>query len=111
MDRLDAAAFDGERLTRPGTWVVAFSADWCPICRMFLPKFASLDDRGSFRTAVADVTSDDSPLWETFQVDVVPTLVVFRDGQVIYREDGTLGRGLPESSLLRAAAATTSPRA
>jgi hypothetical protein len=37
-------------------------------------------------------------LWEIFQVEIVPTLIGFRDGGAIVRKDGVagVGLGLPE---------------
>ena len=99
LERLGAADFDGEQLRRPGTWAVAFSADWCPFCRAFEPEFEKLRGSGSFEVAIADMTDMETPLWERFQVDVVPTVVVFRDGKPSFRRDGKLGRGLADSDL------------
>ncbi len=99
MEKLQADAFAKDRLLRKGTWVVAFLADWCPFCRRFLPEFSALEGGNEFRTAVGDVTSEESPLWEDFRVDVVPTLVVFRDGRPVFRVDGILGSGAPPGGL------------
>jgi thioredoxin-like negative regulator of GroEL len=99
MERLGADAFTGERLNRSGTWAIAFLADWCPFCRAFEPKFAALEGTGSFEIAKGDLTDENNPLWETFHVDVVPTIVAFRDGAAIFRKDGRLGRGLGTKDL------------
>jgi thioredoxin-like negative regulator of GroEL len=99
MERLQADAFRKDRLLREGTWVVAFIADWCPFCRRFLPQLSALDGEKSFRTAIGDVTSEESPLWEDFRIEVVPTLVVFRDGRPVFRVEGVLGLGLPPGGL------------
>jgi thiol-disulfide isomerase/thioredoxin len=99
MERLKSDAFEGERLVRKGTWAVAFLADWCPFCRAFLPKFEGLRGTGPFEIAVGDLTDENSPLWETFKVDVVPTLIAFRDGKAIFRRDGRLGQGLAPADL------------
>ncbi|MGA9839706.1 MAG: thioredoxin domain-containing protein [Thermoplasmata archaeon] len=99
MERLGPDAFQGDRLRRPGVWAVAFVADWCPFCRSFVPEFENLRGSGTFEIATADLTEDDDPLWEQFGVEVVPTVVVFRDGAVVFRRDGRLGRGLGASDL------------
>ena len=48
--------------------------------------------------ALANISDESNPLWETFKVDIVPTLVGFRDGLVIIRKDGvaSIGLGMPE---------------
>jgi len=43
---------------------------------------------------LVDISNVNNPLWETFDVKIVPTLVGFRNGRVIVREDGVAGVGL-----------------
>jgi len=105
MERLEASAFRNGELLREGTWIVAFVADWCPFCHRFLPRFSALESTQGFRIAAGDVTSEDSPLWDEFRIDVVPTLIVFRNGAAIFRIDGVLGVGLPSGSLEKARSA------
>jgi thioredoxin-like negative regulator of GroEL len=109
MEKLPADAFRKDRLLREGTWVVAFLADWCPFCQRFLPQFSALNGKKSFRTAVGDVTSEESPLWEDFCIEVVPTVVVVREGRSVFRVEGALGFGLPPGGLeaARSAALTS----
>jgi len=102
MEEFGAEAFEKDRLLRPGAWVIAFLADWCPFCRRFRPEFSRLDRNEKFRVAVGNVTSEESPLWDTFGIEVVPTVVVFRDGRPIFRADGILGTGLPTERLEQA---------
>ena len=94
MERIGPSEFDGQRLRRTGTWAVGFLADWCPFCRSFAPELERLQRDGPFSVVIADLTDEESPLWEQFAVEVVPTVVVFRDGEPILRRDGRLGRGL-----------------
>jgi thiol-disulfide isomerase/thioredoxin len=99
LERLGPEAFDGGRLLRPGTVAVAFLADWCPFCRTFEPEFARLSAGAGGRLLVADMTAMDSPLWDRFAVEVVPTVVVFREGKVAFRADGVAGEGLGPTDL------------
>ncbi len=99
MERLEADSFDGTRLRRTGTWAVAFLADWCPFCRAFAPRFELLGGTGPFQVAGGDVTDEGSPLWEDFGIDVIPTVVVFREGAPGFRRNGVLGRGLSDADL------------
>jgi thioredoxin 1 len=99
MERIGADEFDNDRLRRPGTWAIAFLADWCPFCREFEPEFERLAGDGASHLAIADLTDEESPLWERFHVDVVPTVIVFRDGSATFRRDGRLGRGLGPADL------------
>lgn len=99
LERFGSEEFDGQRLRRPGTWVVAFMADWCPFCRRFAPQFEQLAGAGPYQIAMGDVTNEDSPLWDTFEIQVIPTVVVFRDGAPVFRRDGRYLRGLGEKDL------------
>jgi len=104
VEPLTSEAFRGVRLRRDGSWIVAFLADWCPFCRAFLLEFEALDGGGSFRTGVADVSDDESPLWDDFAIEVVPALVVFSNGRAVYRQQSDPGVGLPPGALDRARA-------
>jgi thioredoxin 1 len=99
VTRIGPEAFDDGRLTRSGSWAVAFLADWCPFCREFEPLFNELGDSRSFGLLVADVTAQESPLWERFEIDVVPTVLVFRDGRPVFRMDGIPGEGLGPAAI------------
>ncbi len=98
--RVGPEAFDGRRLLRPGVWAVAFLADWCPYCRQFAPDFARLAGPGR-ELAVADLSDDDGPLWERFEVEIVPSVIVFRDGEAVLRIDGRPMEGLRSEDLQR----------
>jgi thioredoxin len=108
MDTIPAEEFPEGQLGRAGIWVVAFLADWCGFCRRFRPKFETLDGPGPFRIAVADVSDEESPLWDLFGIEVVPAVVVFREGRAVYHEQSDLGMGLRDGVLERIRAAATS---
>jgi len=91
--------FEGERLRRPGVWAVAYLATWCPFCREFRPRFEQLDGAGPFRIAVADLTDESNPLWDRFRIEVVPTVIAFREGRPIHRIDGIPMEGLGSRDL------------
>jgi thiol-disulfide isomerase/thioredoxin len=108
LERLGPEAFDGERLLRTGTWAVAFLADWCPFCRSFLPSFAALDG-SNFGVAIADLTDQGNSLWERFEIEVVPSVIVFRDGTAVFRADGRFMEGLGPKDLAAVRSAATEP--
>lgn len=98
LRKVDADEFD-PRLAR--RILVVFEADWCGFCVTFLPEFArrartALADPagGAVEFVDVDLSDEESPLWDRYDVRVVPTLVAFRDGVPVGRIDGRLGRGL-----------------
>jgi len=93
--------FDGTKLKKSGIIAVLFTAEWCPFCRQFEPIFQSAKESSDFKKGVVDLTDEENPLWEVFDVRVVPTIVVFREGNQVLRKDGVLGRGLPVDTMAR----------
>ncbi|MGI0140602.1 MAG: thioredoxin family protein [Thermoplasmata archaeon] len=99
METWDVAAFAGTELRRTHRVAVAFLAEWCPFCRSFRPSFEAWASRLGAVSAIVDLTSEESPLWESFEIEVVPTLALFDHGHLRWRRDGRLGRGLDERDL------------
>ncbi len=77
-----------------------FYASWCPFCRSFLPIFEEQARRKRYdkflRVRIDDETN---PLWEKYDVKVVPTVILFEGERVLRRLDGALGMGLSEKQL------------
>jgi thioredoxin 1 len=87
--------FSGTRLLDSRNVLAVFYATWCPFCRRFLPIFESIMmKRTNPQAALVDISDEDNPLWEPFEVEVVPTLVGFGDGVALVRKDGVAGVGL-----------------
>ena len=87
--------FTGTRLLDSRNVLAVFYANWCPFCRTFLKVFEStMKKRTDLLAALIDVGDEDNPLWEVFGVNIVPTLVGFREGTAVVRKDGAPGVGL-----------------
>ena len=75
-----------------GLSLIIFSADWCPYCISF---FRNWNDYGRAEFVfIADITDTTSELWDSFNIEVVPTMGLFKDGKLQKRWDGILGQGL-----------------
>jgi thiol-disulfide isomerase/thioredoxin len=105
VEVLGPESFDGAKLRRSGTWVVDFSAEWCPFCRDFLTVFSTFRGEGDFQLAIGDLTDVHTPLWDEFHLAVTPTIIAFEEGEAFFRRDGRRGEGLDAADLhaLRAA--------
>jgi thioredoxin 1 len=86
-------------LDHDGTLAVLFLASWCPFCRRFQPAFEAAANRSGISWDYADVSDDDNILWKTFNIEIVPTVIVFKNGKPTWRRDGLLGRGLPADAI------------
>lgn len=79
-----------------GLAMVDFTADWCPPCRRLAPHIDTLARDLAGRLRIAKVDVDDHPeLAARFNVMSLPTLLFFRDGQLVDRLVG----GLPPVDL------------
>jgi hypothetical protein len=103
MLSLSPENFSGTRLIDLRSILVAFCVDWCPFCTKFLTVFESaMMERTNPVAALVDISDENNLLWEQFRVDVVPTLIGFRDSVEIVRKDGVAGAGLGMPELIDA---------
>jgi thioredoxin 1 len=78
---------------------VLFYSSRCPFCRSFLPTFEKFaEDKTQSCTSVK--TDDNATLREEYSIDVVPTVIFFKNGAVAKRLDGLQGVGLDEKQLI-----------
>ena len=66
--------------------LVDFYAQWCGPCKMMQPVLEDIAGRMEDKIKVAKVDTDKSPkLGAKYQVDALPTLILFNNGQVVER--------------------------
>ena len=81
--------FDTEVLNSDQPVLVDFTATWCGPCRQIAPLVDQLADEYEGRAKITKLDIDESP--ETaarFQIRGVPTILVFRGGEVVDRQVG-----------------------
>lgn len=80
---------DGNQI-ESGLSVVAFSAQWCPPCRVMDPIYEEAAGRFpglSFYKADQEVAAD---LFILHQVHSIPTYLVMKDGKEVHRQVGAI---------------------
>ena len=71
--------------------LVDFTATWCPPCRMIAPVLQELAAEYAGRLAFVELDVDENPATAAaYGVLGMPTLMVFRDGIMVFRQAGAL---------------------
>ncbi len=99
MSKVNVESGLQESLKSKGKVVVLFYASWCPFSQKFLPTFEKYS-KSRAENCLQIVTDDKPTLCEKYEVDVVPTVLIFKNGKVAKRLDGAAGIGLSERQLL-----------
>jgi thioredoxin 1 len=78
---------------------VDFSAEWCGPCKMMAPILAELKSEVGEMVRIIKIDIDKNPqVASAYQVQSVPTLMLFRGGNVVWRQSGVV----PTAQLKRA---------
>jgi thioredoxin 1 len=71
--------------------LVDFFADWCGPCKMLAPVLKSLKDDLGERIKIIKIDVDkNQQLAANYNVRGVPTMIIFKNGQQVWRQSGVL---------------------
>lgn len=90
--------FDTEVINSETSVLVDFWATWCGPCKMIAPHVAKIAEEydGKIKVCKADV-DECADLAQAFNVSSIPTLLVFKNGEVVANHVGAASYSLIES--------------
>ena len=92
--------FGDEVVSHPGAVLVDCWAPWCGPCRIISPLLEQLASEYAGRLRVGKLNVDENPLTASqYAIQSIPTLLLFKDGQLVDRLVGALPRSEIERRL------------
>jgi thioredoxin 1 len=89
VGKVSDTTFESEVLNATGPVVVDFWAEWCGPCRMIAPALEEISSSLDGKVKIVKLNVDENPqVAAKYGIQSIPTLMIFKDGQMASRQIG-----------------------
>lgn len=90
-ENVSDATFETEVLKSSEPVLVDFFAEWCGPCKAMAPALAAVSEEMAGKLKVVKLDVDSNPqITNNYQIQAMPTLIMFKGGEVVDRHTGAL---------------------